>query len=84
MGPDGKSRVTRSVSFKLDDSRSTMENDLANYGNSSAELPTCDENGEEDRVVGTSGSTDENIKEEKAVSEAASNEEKIGEGAEAA
>lgn len=83
IGPDGESRVTRSVSFKLDDSRSTMENDLANYGNSSAELPTCDENGEEDRVVGTSGSAEENTQEEKAVSEAASNEEKI-EGAEAA
>ena len=83
IGPDGESRVTRSVSFKLDDSRSTMENDLANYGNSSAELPTCDENGEEDRVVGSSGSAEKNTQEEKAVSGATSNEEKI-EGAEAA
>ena len=65
IGPDGESRVTRSVSFKLGDSRSTMENELANYGNSSAELPTSGENGEEEKAVGSSGSTRENSQEEK-------------------
>ena len=77
IGPESATRVTRSVSFKLDDSRSNMENDLANYGNSSTELPTCDEIDEEEKAVGPSGSAEENAQGEKAVSGATGNEEKI-------
>ena len=77
IGPESATRVTRSVSFKLDDSRSNMENDLANYGNSSTELPTCDKIDEEEKAVGPSGSAEENAQGEKAVSGATGNEEKI-------
>ena len=71
-GHDSMSKATSRVSFRLDSrhsSISSMEKDLATYGDdSNNELPTCDENDEEEEgATDTSSPTaDENSKEEQA------------------
>ena len=53
-GRESMSKATSRVSFRLDShhsSISSMEKDLATYGDDSNELPTCDENDEEEEDV---------------------------------